>query len=97
MKYMIAVFFYTTVSLRAASVPGWFYPWLEWTFSVQDDEEAKENVSLMLDIYGLSYFLSIVLALLPSLMIRSSQKIFKSDLIGEQRALSILLTLSGKG
>ena len=97
MKYMIAIFFYTTVTLRASSFPGWLYPWLEWTFSVQDDEEAANNVSLMIDIYGYSYFLSIFIAPLPGLLIKSSQKIFKSDLIGEQRALTMILTISGTG
>ena len=95
LKYVIIIIFYTTLQVRVSSFQSWLYPWLKWTFSTQDAAQAEYNVSLMMDVYGYSYFLSIFIAPLPGLFIKWMQRVFKSKLIGEQRAVTIIMLLAG--
>ena len=95
LKNIISIIFYTTVTVRASSFPSWLYPWLQWTFSIQDEELAEANVSLAMDIYGYSYFLSIFIAPLPGMFIKYMQRIFKSDRLGEHHALTVILLIAG--
>ena len=44
-----------------------------------------------MDIYGYSYFISLVIAPFPGLFISLMQKIYKSEKIGSHRALTGLL------
>ena len=96
LKNIIYTIFYTTVILRAGSFPIWFYPWLQWTFSEQDDEVAEANVSLLMDIFGYSYFFSIVIAPFPGMFIKFMQRTFKSDRLGDHHALTVILVITGR-
>lgn len=90
-KYILSSIFYITLTIRTTSFPSWLYPWLRWSFSVLEESEAEEKVSLMMDIYGYSYFISLVIAPFPGLFISLMQKIYKSEKIGSHRALTGLL------
>ena len=95
LKYLIIIIFYTSLQVRVSSFQSWLYPWLKWTFSGQDSAEAEYNVSLLMDVYGYSYFSSIFIAPLPGLFIKWMQRVFKSNQIGEQRAITVLMVLTG--
>ena len=47
-----------------------------------------------MDIYGYSYFISLVIAPFPGLFISLMQKIYKSEKVGSHRALTGLLLLA---
>ena len=54
-KYLLVIIYFTTLTVRTTSFPGWLYPWLKWNFSQLKEEEAERNVSVLMDIYGFSY------------------------------------------
>jgi len=51
-KYLMLVCFYTPLTIRANSFPSWLYPWLKWSFSILEETEAENNVSVLMDVYG---------------------------------------------
>ena len=92
-KHAISVIFYASLMMRVSSFPIWLYPWLKWTFSVQNCDEAEQNVSRVMDMFGYSYYLSIFISPLPGLLIKRMQKVYKSDHVGEHHALTIIFLI----
>ena len=63
--FLTMLLFSTIVTLRVNSFPSWCLPWLRWTFREFPNDEADSLVSQNMDIYGLLFFVSIVLCPIP--------------------------------
>ena len=59
---------------REQPIPSWYYPWLKWTFSDLPEEEYNDNVSFCMDMFGYSYYVSLLISPLPGIMITIIQK-----------------------
>ena len=65
------------MTVRINAFPAWYYPWLEWTFSGSEDPE--KNVSVCMDVFGFSYYISLFISPLPGFLIAAIKKCTKSD------------------
>ena len=57
------------MNVRAVSFPGWALPWYQWTFYNVDDENGASYISTCMDIFGLTFFMSLPFSFLPQLII----------------------------
>lgn len=73
-NYFFASVFFIVMTVRINSFPGWYYPWLKWTFSDLPEDEYDENVSFCLDMFGYSYYISLAISPLPGLIISLIKK-----------------------
>ena len=62
------------MTVRINSFPSWYYPWLKWTFSDLPEDEYDHNVSFCLDMFGYSYYISLLISPLPGILISFIQK-----------------------
>ena len=62
-RMLVYIIFFSTLTPRITSFQNWVYPWLKWSFS--EFENSEEIVADLMDVYGYSYFLSILIAPLP--------------------------------
>ena len=62
------------MTVRINSFPSWYYPWLKWTFSDLPEDEYNDNVSFCLDMFGYSYYISLLISPLPGILISCIQK-----------------------
>ena len=62
------------MTVRINSFPSWYYPWLKWTFSGLPEDEYDKNVSFCLDMFGYSYYISLIISPLPGMLISLMQK-----------------------
>jgi hypothetical protein len=63
--FLTVLVYSTILTLRLNSFPAWCLPWLRWTFRKFPNDEADELVSMNMDIYGLLFFVSILLCPIP--------------------------------
>ena len=59
---------------REQPFPSWYYPWLKWTFSDLPEDEYNDNVSFCMDMFGYSYYISLLISPLPGVLITIIQK-----------------------
>ena len=85
---------YTILCCRIKSIQGWIFPWLDWTYSNIDDDQAKTIISDQLDFYGYTYFVSPIVALFPGLLSQLIKFITKNDSIANLFTLVTLMTIS---
>lgn len=85
---------YTILCCRIKSIQGWIFPWLDWTYSNIDDDQAKTIISDQLDFYGYTYFVSPIVALFPGLLSQLIKFITKNDSIANLFTLVMLMTIS---
>ena len=57
------------MNVRAVSFPGWALPWYQWTFYYVDEENGASYISTCMDIFGLTFFMSLPFSFLPQLII----------------------------
>ena len=62
------------MTVRINSFPSWYYPWLKWTFSDLPEDEYNNNVSFCLDMFGYSYYISLLISPLPGILITIIKK-----------------------
>ena len=86
----MSTLFFVIIQVRINSGVIWFLPWLQWNFSGSENQER--NVSLCLDVFGYSYYISLLIAPLPGLLIVAIQKLTKSAK-SNAHALNCLLLL----
>lgn len=87
-NFALSTLFFVIINIRINAFPAWFLPWLQWNFSGSENQER--NVSLCLDVFGYSYYISLLIAPLPGLLIvRKLTKSAKSN----AHALNCLLLL----
>ena len=90
-NFALASLFFVIINVRINAFTAWFLPWLQWNFSGHNDKD--EYVSLCLDVFGYSYFLSLLIAPLPGLMIAGVKKCTKKSAKSNAYALNCLLLL----
>ena len=59
---------------REQPIPSWYYPWLKWTFSDLPEDEYNDNVSFCMDMFGYSYYISLLISPLPGILITIIKK-----------------------
>jgi len=57
------------MNVRAVSFPGWALPWYQWTFYYVDQENGASYISTCMDIFGLTFFMSLPFSFLPQMII----------------------------
>ena len=67
--YLVSTIFFIIMNVRAVSFPGWALPWYQWTFYNVDDENGASYISTCMDIFGLTFFMSLPFSFLPQLII----------------------------
>ena len=89
-NFALSTLFFVIINIRINAFPAWFLPWLQWNFSGSENQER--NVSLCLDVFGYSYYISLLIAPLPGLLIVAVKKLTKSAK-SNAHALNCLLLL----
>ena len=67
--YLVSTIFFIIMNVRAVSFPGWALPWYQWTFYYVDKENGASYISTCMDIFGLTFFMSLPFSFLPQLII----------------------------
>ena len=81
--------------IRVSSIPAWILPWLQWTFSELEEEEADENVSINLNIYGLMFYASLIISPIPGAFLSCLRRCFGgSKRKSEVHGLTVLLAFA---
>ena len=89
-NFAISTLFFVIINVRINAFPAWFLPWLQWNFSGSPNQE--QYISLCLDVFGYSYYISLLIAPLPGLLIVAIKKCTKSAK-SNGHALNCLLLL----
>ena len=69
LDYFVSTIFFIIMNVRAVSFPGWALPWYQWTFYYVDEENGASYISTCMDIFGLTFFMSLPFSFLPQLII----------------------------
>ena len=57
------------MNVRAVSFPGWALPWYQWTFYNVDKEHGASYVSTCIDIFAVTFFMSLPITFLPQVIL----------------------------
>ena len=64
----------SATKIESLTLFSWYYPWLKWTFSDLPEDEYNDNVSFCMDMFGYSYYISLLISPLPGFLIEIIKK-----------------------
>ena len=89
-NFALLTLFFLIINVRINAFAAWFLPWLQWKFSGRED---KENyISLCLDVFGYSYYVSLLIAPLPGLLVAAIKR-YAQSAESNKHAVNCLLSL----